>query len=111
MTNAGPARPWPTTVDVAVERLLAALSPEWKAILRGTNRDGAQRMNLSLGRWVRNQFGMWRGNLALLADCARLLDREPTGPPAPGLGMDPDEASALLLGLAWDRLMESEQPD
>jgi hypothetical protein len=54
---------WPQTVDEAVGRLVAAL------------REGEAQVTLhfSLGMSICNQFGRWRGNEPLLADCASRL--------------------------------------
>lgn len=104
-------RAWPRSVDEAVERLLVGLSPQWKETLRGTSRDRAQRRNLTLGLAIRNAFGLWRGNRALLADCARLCGGLPSSEPEAAGRIDADAASAVILGVAWDRLRESADAD
>lgn len=98
---------WPGTVDEAVEAVLQRLSPAFKETLRAGTREGAQSRNLSLGLWIRNELGMWRGNRELVADCARRGGYES----AQGRGMDPDLASHFLLGILWDRLKESDRED
>jgi len=64
-------------------------------------------MNLLLGLWIRNTYGLWRGNRELLADCARLGDPGDGSPEGAHPRIDPDHASSLILGAAWDRLQES----
>jgi hypothetical protein len=104
-------RAWPRSVDDAVERLLVGLSPQWKETLRGTTRERAQGMNLTLGLAIRNAFGLWRGNRALLADCARQRDGLSHSEPVGGGRIDADAASAVILGVTWDRLHESDDAD
>ena len=103
-------KPWPRTVEEAVDCFLRALGPEWKEVVRSKTRERAQGMNLRLGLWIRNEFGLWRGNHELLAACARLDEADAgaaSGASVPRV-IDPDRASFLILGVAWDRLRESE---
>ena len=47
--------------------------------------------------WIRNNFGLWSGNEALLEECA--LDGERGC-------LDPDEASMVILREAWRRVKQ-----
>ena len=107
MTADRSRQPWPKTVDEAVEVVVRTVSPELTETLRAGTRQGAQSRNLSLGLWMRNAFGMWRGNRDLLLDCARRAGNDPPHP----RGMDPDRASHFILGMVWDRLEGSAGDD
>ncbi|MEM1059677.1 MAG: DUF6794 domain-containing protein [Verrucomicrobiota bacterium] len=57
---------WPTSVDEAVNQLLDELNDEQKQELR--EMEDTIGMHFGLGLSVRNRFGLWQGNLPLLAD-------------------------------------------
>ena len=98
MTPLPGAESWPRTVEEATGRLVEALSPAWKTRLCGTDPTGVWSIHFTLGVWVRNNFGLWRGNKELLTDCARrfhgLADDESVGPEHRVNG---DKASAVIL--------------
>lgn len=60
---------WPRTVDEAVERLLAEMKPETRRELLGLPVDDLPLLHCGLAMQIRNGFGMWSGNDALLEDC------------------------------------------
>jgi len=103
--NAPSREDWPTTVDEAVEMVLQSLTQDWRDTLLHGTRQAAQGRNFTLGLWIRNRFGMWRGNRELLLDVIR---RSEDDPKADGK-MDADFAAYFILGVVWDRLQESQE--
>jgi hypothetical protein len=83
---------WPRSVDAAIDTLLAGLSPSDRDRLRRTPEDSLWSMHFTLGLDIRNQYGLWRGNFALLTSCGE-------HPP-----YVPDHCSGLIIRRAWERL-------
>ena len=81
----------PTTIDAAV-RVLVSLVPqdEQIRILAMTEAD-LNSLHPSLGQWIRNYFGLWKGNAALL---------DATGE------KHPDDASGVIIKAFWQRLRD-----
>lgn len=80
---------WSTTLDEAVARILDQMKDEDKAVVRATPRDELIRFHHGWGTGIRNTFGLWGGNHALLAACG---------------GGHPDDASMVIIEAVWDRL-------
>src|SRR4030095_10902693 len=60
---------WPKTVDEAVGRLLGDLNEVDKARVRATRKEDLILFHHGWGTGIRNEFGLWRGNTNLMADC------------------------------------------
>jgi hypothetical protein len=88
----------PATVEEAVSDLMESLS---NAELEYVNTHQPIHMHDTLGRDIRNRFGMWQDNDVLLRDCEKfcLGDRDPLN----GLPY-PDEASQVVLIKLKERL-------
>jgi hypothetical protein len=86
---------WPRSVDAAVDTLLAELSPTDRDRLRTLPEDSLWSLHLTLGLDIRNQYGLWRGNVALLQSCGQK-------PP-----YVPDTCSGLIIMRARERLQRS----
>lgn len=85
---AGNAAPdWPKTLAEAVDRIAAGLRPALVRALRRTECADLVQFHLGWGTWIRNHFGLWAGNDALLKDCGT---------------SDPDECSMTILEHVWD---------
>ena len=82
---------WPLTLDAAVERLLGVLSEADKELVGNTPEDKLIRFHFGWGMGIRNEFGLWQGNDALIASCGL---RGSVGPEA-------NHASGVIL----DRLV------
>jgi hypothetical protein len=82
---------WPATVDEAVTRLLAGLSADDKARVRATPAEDLILFHHGWGTGIRNAFGLWRGNRALLEACG---------------GGHPDDASMVIIRSVWERLQK-----
>lgn len=80
---------WPTSLDEAVERLLAALSENEKQLLRSISKEEVIRFHHSWGAGIRNDFGLWSGNRALLRSCGETF---------------PDQASLVIMEAVWQRV-------
>ena len=83
---------WPRSVDAAVDTLLAGLSPTDRDWLRAIPEDSLWSLQFTLGLDIRNQYGLWRSNVALLTSCGQ-------HPP-----YVPDNCSGLIIKRAWERL-------
>ncbi|MBK7674378.1 MAG: hypothetical protein IPJ27_06175 [Candidatus Accumulibacter sp.] len=82
---------WPTTIDEAVGVVIAALSDEDKATISAMSEAELIGFHMSLGAWIRNYLGLWKGNRLLL---------ESTGEP------NTDDASMVIIVAVWERLRE-----
>lgn len=86
-----PNVPYPKTLQEAVNLLFSILSDETKEKLKKSPKE-----NLSffgLGTYIRNEFGLWKGNKELLDSC--------------GVA-DPDDASSVIINALWDKLQTEE---
>lgn len=81
----------PKTVDEAVNRILAEMDDENKARVRQTPREKLILFHHGWGTGIRNAFGLWRGNAALLESCGE---------------RHPDDASMVIIRAVWARLQE-----
>jgi hypothetical protein len=82
---------WPRTIREAVDRLLAVLSEEDKAEIRAYQKPELIHHHFGLGAYIRNNFGLWQGNQALLVDCG---------------AASADSASTIIFEALWVRLQE-----
>ncbi|HEX6543385.1 MAG TPA: DUF6794 domain-containing protein [Ktedonobacterales bacterium] len=89
---------WPQTVDEAVERLLQGMSEAEKQTVRSTPKDKLILFHRGWGMGIRNAFGMWQGNRALLASCAAWRGY--------GSIAFPDDASMVIIEEVWQRLQD-----
>ncbi len=84
---------WPQTLEQAVERVIATLTPEQKEQVRRTPEDELINYHFNMGMWIRNMFGLWGGNKLLIDSMGR---------------QHPDEASMLIIREVWKTLQVSE---
>ena len=91
---------WPKTCDEAVELLLKELNSEGKERIRNTPREELVKFHFGLGMRIRNEFGMWGGNTALVDSCIS---------EKPGTRRHPDEASMIIIERVWERLGDAKQ--
>ena len=83
---------WPTTCDSAVARLTAQLPQLEKENLAGMKRDDLILLHHGFGTGIRNEFGLWGGNLALAQSCSGKQN------------VDPDAVSMIITERLWDSL-------
>jgi len=90
----------PHTVDEAVERLISELSFKDKASIAKMNEEDLDSLQPTMGRYIRDQFRLWSGNLPLMESC-RSLSGEAE--------LSEDDASAVVIRELWKELQESHQ--
>ena len=82
---------WPATIDEAVGVVIATLADEEKATISAMSESELIGLHMSLGAWIRKNFGLWSCNRPLL---------ESTGDP------HPDDAAMAIIVAVWRRLRE-----
>jgi hypothetical protein len=82
---------WPKTVDQAVTRLIEGMDDADKKMVRDTKKEDLIQFHHGWGTGIRNEFGLWKGNTNLLADCH---------------AEHPDDASMVIVRTAWERLQK-----
>lgn len=88
---------WPTTVREAVQDFLSHASFLTKARIRFTAREDLIGFHFGLGMGIRNRYGLWRGNSALiLSACSRMCH--------------PDDASMVIIEAIWLELKSVSPP-
>ena len=80
---------WPRTVDQALDRLIEEVPAKNKREIRALKKENLIRLHMGLGLYIRNFYGLRRGNKAL---------RESTHQ------QDPDGASMVIIEAFWQRL-------
>lgn len=80
---------WPRTIEMAVEKILSVMTAEQRELLRETKCADLIQFHHNLGLWIRNQFGLWRGNQELMEAC--------------GLP-HPDDCSMVIIEACWQCL-------
>jgi hypothetical protein len=81
---------WPVTVEEVVRDLLPRRTPYEKLYMMFTKKDQLS-MHFGLGLWIRNRYGLWRGNEKLILSAC-------------GFRCQPDEASEKIIGAVWEEL-------
>ena len=82
---------WPSTLDQSVERLIQEMDEPDKTMIRNTKKEDLIMFHHGWGTGIRNEFGLWRGNTNLLADCHV---------------KHPDDASMVIIEAVWQTLQE-----
>ncbi|MGM0442290.1 MAG: DUF6794 domain-containing protein [Elusimicrobiota bacterium] len=85
---------WPVTVEQATEKLIKDLPEEDKNTLRSTPKEDLIKFHFSLGRHIRNSFGLWQGNGALMKATGK---------------QHPDDASMVIIENTWKKLNTQEK--
>jgi hypothetical protein len=93
-------KPQPQTVDEAVERLHANISLNDEILLATMTEDDITDFHFSLGHHIRNEFGLWSGNDALLESCRIIAGRE---------DLHVDDASCIIIKSLWVRLKKEDR--
>ena len=97
----------PLTVIEAVERLESEMMEPNLNVLKSTPRDKLDILHLTLGVWIRDNFGLGTGeNEKLLYSCAENSDTDYVYPDIGMAFMHPDDASMIIIQALWERLNE-----
>jgi len=88
---------FPKTVAQAVKHLNAELSLENKKIIKDMQGDGLSGLHISIGRYIRNEFGLWSGNNELMESCCSVSGVDE---------LHEDDASAVIITELWRRLQK-----
>lgn len=83
------AHKFPTTIDAAVRVLLDLVAAEELAKITQMSEGDLMHLHFGLGQWIRNNFGLWKGNQDLM---------QATG------ALDPDDASSEIIKALWLQL-------
>ena len=92
---------WPKTIKHATERIIAQMSEDEKRTLRGTNQEELAKFNFGMGVYIRNKFGLYDGNDALMKACALSQHGEIYNI---FYGDDPDSAAGVIIEAVWKEL-------
>jgi len=96
-TDSSAQEGWPATCQEAIDRLVRELDEPSKERVRRTRREDLIRFHRGWGTGIRNDYGMWRGNKALVDSC---IARRP------GTQRHPDGASMIIIEGVWDALQK-----
>ncbi|MDP1718633.1 MAG: hypothetical protein Q8L40_11215 [Burkholderiales bacterium] len=80
---------WPRDKIVAVALLIAKMTPDSGASLARTKREDLFPDHTGLADFIRQHFGLWDGNTALIESCA--CD-------------SPDDAAVAIVEMTWKAL-------
>lgn len=93
VSSCSPAEsPWPKSCDDAVEQALQEIPVAAQAELAAVKQNDLIQLHHSLGRTIRNEFGLWSGNAALLESCSGRSDAHP------------DDVSMIIIEQLWAKL-------
>jgi hypothetical protein len=87
---------WPRTCQPAIDRVVGDLGTTDKARLRRVDRNDLSVLHHGRGTGIRNDFGLWGGNVARAEDCNRRLGRQ--GDPK---DRHPDSISMPIVAQVW----------
>lgn len=86
---------WPASCGQAVSQFLAKLDDSSRQALRKTKYAELKNYGVLWGMLVRNRFGLWRGNSALIASCQAMR---------PGSSAYPEDISWVIVEESWKKL-------
>lgn len=88
----------PKTVEEAVDRLIDELSLKDKTTIGNMAEDELINLHISLGEYIRNEFGLWSGNDDLMSSCCAIAKIDK---------ISEDTASTIIIEKLWERLRET----
>ena len=92
--------PYPQSVQEAVDRLHANISLNDEILLAAMTADDLTDLHFSLGHHIRNEFGLWSGNDALLESCRIIAGKQ---------DLHVDDASSIIIKALWLRLKKEDR--
>jgi len=87
----------PKNVAQAVKRLKKELPLEDKGIIKDMQEDDLTGLHISLGVYIRNEFGLWSGNNELMESCRSVSGVDE---------LHEDSASAVIISELWRQLQK-----
>lgn len=87
---------WPQTLEEATERIITGMNDSDKKIVIETPEKDLIIYHIGWGTSIRNSFGLWQGNNALLESCGT---------------KNPDVASMVIIRSVWEKLIKSGEFD
>ena len=88
----------PKSVEEAVNHLLSDLSLNNEIQLSVLQEDDLANLHFSFGHHIRNSFGLWTGNDALLESCRLVSGNQ---------DLHVDDASMVIVKALWERVKKS----
>jgi hypothetical protein len=85
---------YPKTVTAGVDTLLVKLSVQDQFLIKNTVFSKLISFHLTLGMWIRNNFGLWHQS-DIYYDCCKIAGKEM---------IEPDDASEIIIEKLWQRL-------
>jgi uncharacterized protein YfeS len=90
--------PYPKTVAEAVELLHTDMSLHEEFMLAYMDEVDLNDLHMSLGPDIREDFGLWAGNEALMESCRSVSEKE---------DLHVDDASMVIIKALWERVRQS----
>lgn len=88
---------FPKTVAQAVKRLKTELPLEDKGNIKDMQEYDLSGLHISLGVYIRNEFGLWSGNNELMESCCSVSGVDE---------LHEDSASAVIISELWRQLQK-----
>ena len=88
----------PKTVEEAVDRLINQLSLKDRTTISNLAEDELISLHISLGQYIRNEFGLWSGNKDLISSCCTIAKMDK---------IHENTAATLIIEELWKRLIET----
>ena len=86
----------PRTIGQAVERLQSTLPSDMLDSIAASKEDDLVMYHFSLGMHIRNEYGLWKGNLRLVISTGHLS------------ALHPDSASGYIIHALWKELRKQD---
>jgi len=96
--HARPSVGQPKTVDEAVDRLISELTLKDKTKVAKMGREDLSALPLTMGQYIREQFGLREGNEELMQSCRSISGEN---------DIHEETASAIIINALWERLRQT----
>jgi hypothetical protein len=88
----------PKTVDEAVDRLISELTLKDQSKTAKMGEEDLSALSFTIGQYIRQQFGLGRGNEELMESCRSLSGED---------GLHEETTSAIIINALWERLRQT----
>ena len=96
MTDQSPN--FPRTVDEAVDRLISQFPLRDRTEIAKMSKEDLGGLHVSLGKYIRNQFGLWAENKELMKSCCSVSGED---------ALHQDDAASVIVNELWKILRET----